>query len=419
MKKNLISLCALALSFVALSSCDRADEGTTQTVKFKVLSEVATKTHLVEGKTNWSKDDVIHVLGADGVYYKSDAITKSGVEASEFIFSSFPQTPQYALYVGRTQKPVVEDGNISATLPSDQNMSVSHSFCNHANLTIGEVVKVDESTYGSTLKNVCGLLKVTVPSGITSVKIEGNDEETLSGAIYIDYNAGEPTWSAKEGENFVNIIPRVNSEGTYVGSDYYACVLPQTFENGITVTLTDINGNTAVTAGSNPLTLGRNKVVELPNLNIPKEPATILEFDFTSKETYPESFPITTTNSSSYPDGVEFKAIDGNCYTFKFAGKSCIYKSSDVGLCIYERQKHITLPVIEGKKISSIKIICGNSSSNQKTAKAYERDGSYTDWVLLNPEGNTAGVTILGSDLVSLYTNASTTILDNLVLVYE
>ena len=411
MKKNLISLCALALSFVALSSCDRTDEGTTQTVKFKVLSEVATKTHLVEGKTNWSKNDVIHVLGADGVYYKSDAITESGVEASEFIFSSFPQTPQYALYVGRTQKPVVEDGNISATLPSDQNMSVSHSFCNHANLTIGEVVKVDESTYGSTLKNVCGLMKVTVPSGITSVKIEGNDEETLSGAIYIDYNAGEPTWSEKEGENFVNIIPRVNSNGVYVGSDYYACVLPQTFEKGVTVTLTDINGNTAVTAGSNPLKLGRNKVVELPNLNIPTSDVT-LTFDFSNAANFPSEFP-TASGGATVEGEQKFIAENGNTYAYTFSGK---VRRVNPCLVLIDKQ-NMTFPTIEGKILKSVTITGGNDSEKNciltdGTNKVSDTVGAVTGKsVVLTPDA--------GKTATSLYNNNSSLYISKLVLVYE
>jgi hypothetical protein len=410
MKKNLISLCALALSFVALSSCDRADEGTTQTVKFKVLSEVATKTHLVEGKTNWSKNDVIHVLGADGVYYKSDAITESGVEASEFIFSSFPQTPQYALYVGRTQKPVVEDGNISATLPSDQNMSVSHSFCNHANLTIGEVVKVDESTYGSTLKNVCGLMKVTVPSGITSVKIEGNDEETLSGAIYIDYNAGEPTWSEKEGANFVNIIPRVNSEGTYVGSDYYACVLPQTFEKGITVTLTDINGNTAVTAGSNPLTLKRNKVVELPNLNIPTSEVT-LTFDFSKSANFPSGFP---TSEATVEGEQEFIAENGNTYAYKFNGQVRRVSSC---LALIDKQT-MTFPVIDGKKLTSVIITGGND--REKNCYLTDAAGvKISDTVTASTTGPVTLTPYAGKTATSLYNSSSTLYISKLVLVYE
>jgi len=423
MKTNFIALCAFALSFIAFSSCSKADVETSQAVKFKVLSEVATKTHLVEGKTNWSKNDVIHVLGADGVYYKSDAITESGVEASEFIFSSFPQTPQYALYVGRTQKPVVEDGNISATLPSDQNMSVNHSFCNHANLTIGEVVKVDESTYGSTLKNVCGLMKVTVPSGITSVKIEGNDEETLSGAIYIDYNAGEPTWSEKEGANFVNIIPRVNSEGTYVGSDYYACVLPQTFEKGITVTLTDINGNTAVTAGSNPLTLKRNKVVELPNLNVPEAPQqepTVLEFDFTDTNTFPAEFPSGTNKAATFTDPIRLTDSEGIQYGFTCSGAVCKANSSSTGLCfvLQEATQTMTFPVIDGKTITGVTVFGGNSKA--KAVYLKDADGntvsekglpSATESAVLTPND--------GHVATSLYNNSNGTYISKLILTYE
>ena len=415
MKKNLISLCAFALSFIAFSSCNKVEDETSQTVKFKVLSEVSTKTHLVDGKTVWSKNDVIYVLGSDGARHKSDPITESGLEASEFTFSSFPQTPQYALYVGRTQTPGVENGTIAATLPSEQSMSITKSFCNSANLAIGEVVKVDESTYGSTLKNVCGLMKLTVPSGIKSVKIEGNNEEILSGAISIDYNAGEPTWSAIQGENIVNIIPRKNSDGIYVGSDYYACILPQTFEKGVTVTLTDINGNTAVTSGSNPLTLKRNKVVELPNLNIPKAPATVLEFDFLDTKIYPEGFPTGSENAIT-PNSVNIKATNGVAYNFGVESTSIgIFKSTDIGFCLFSKGGILTFPTIENKNIICVEFLSGNKT---KMIRKYD-NGILSEAFDFGHQDTQRVVKVEGENITGIVATSSNTVLDKLVLTYE
>ena len=416
MKKNLISLCALALSFVALYSCSKADVETSQTVKFKVSSEVASRTHLSsEGQTLWSKNDVIYVMDADGNYTKSAAITESAVEKSEFTFSSFPQTPQYALYVGRSLQPHFENGKIAATLPSEQSMSITKSFCNHANLAIGEVERVNEATYSSTLKNVCGLMKVTVPSGITSIKIEGNNEEILSGAIYIDYNAGEPTWSEIEGANFVNIIPRVNSNGVYAGSDYYACVLPQTFEKGVTVTLTDINGYTAVTSGLRPLPLGRNKVFELPNLNIPKAPATVLEFDFLDTEIYPEGFPTGSENAIA-PESVNIKATNGVAYNFGVENTSIgIFKSTDIGFCLFAKGGKLTFPTIESKNITCVELLSGNKS---KKIKMYD-NGQLGEAFDFGHQDSESIVTISGTNITSIVTTASNTVLDKLILTYE
>lgn len=417
MKTNFIALCAFALSFIAFSSCSKADVETSQTVRFKVFSE-NTKTHLSEGKTLWSRNDVIYVMGTDGNYSKSDVITESAVEESEFTFSSFPQTPQYALYVGRSQQPVSENGKIAVVLPSEQSMSIIKSFCNHANLAIGEVVQVNESTYGSTLKNVCGLLKFNVPSGITSVKIEGNNEEILSGTIYIDYNAGQPTWSEKEGEKFVNVIPRVNSEGTYVGSDYYACVLPQTFEKGITVTLTDINGNTAVTAGSNPLALGRNKVIELPNLNVPEAPQqeqTVLEFDFTNA-TYPDGFSAVENTEYDF----DFKSSVGDVYRFNFSANASYSLQNN---SLWTSKNYITLPVIEEKSLVSISVTVMNSSQNKQIrlvdSKSSETAISGTN-IKVGGEVPTGTITVpSGLEEFYLYINNASTGITKLILTYE
>lgn len=417
MKTNFIALCAFALSFIVLASCSKADIETSQAVKFKVLSEETTKTHLRDGETRWSSNDVIYVLGTDGAYYKSEVISASDVAESEFTFTSFPETPQFALYVGRTLEPVVEDDKIAATLPAEQSINLANSFCNRANLTIGEVVKVDETTYGSTLKNICGLLKFTVPAGITSVKIEGNNSEFLSGVVYLDYNEGEPEWTAKDGVNEVTVIPRKSGEN-YTAGTYYACVLPQTFEEGITVTLTDVNGYTAQTKGSNPLTLGRNKVVELPNLNVPEAPQqkpTVLEFDFLDLNIYPAGFPTGSENAITVSD-VTLKDTNSDSYTFKVSNTTIgIFKTTDIGFCLFTKSAKLTFPTIEGKKIVCVKFISGNVS---KSIKYYD-NGTTSDAIDIGHQNNGTSVEITGTNLTGITTTAGSTVLDKLILTYE
>lgn len=417
MKTNFIALCAFALSFIVLASCSKADIETSQAVKFKVLSEETTKTHLRDGETRWSSNDVIYVLGTDGAYYKSEVISASDVAESEFTFTSFPETPQFALYVGRTLEPVVEDDKIAATLPAEQSINLANSFCNRANLTIGEVVKVDETTYGSTLKNICGLLKFTVPAGITSVKIEGNNSEFLSGVVYLDYNEGEPEWTAKDGVNEVTVIPRKSGEN-YTAGTYYACVLPQTFEEGITVTLTDVNGYTAETKGANPLTLGRNKVVELPNLNVPEAPqqeSTVLEFDFLDLNIYPAGFPTGSDNAITVSD-VTLKDTNSDSYTFKVSNTTIgIFKTSDIGFCLFSKGAKLTFPTIEGKKIVCVKFISGNGS---KYIKYYD-NGTTSDAIDIGHQSNGTSVEITGTNLTGITTTAGSTVLDKLILTYE
>lgn len=424
MKRNFITLCTMVLSLAVLSSCSKDNSGTQVNVPvtFKVSSE-ATKTHLVEGVTNWSKNDVIHIIDADGTGYKSDPISESGVVESEFTFSSFPATPRYALYVGRTQTPAVEDGKIVATLPVEQSMSITKSFCNHANLAIGAVEEIDETTYGATLMNVCGLMKFNVPSGIASVKIEGNNEEILSGAIYIDYNGGQPSWSVKEGEGYVNIIPRKNSEGVYQGSDYYACVLPQTFEKGITVTVTDADGNTAQRVGSNPLVLGRNKVVELPKLDMSigdADNSVTLTFDFSDETIFPEGFAEGTQQAAKYDSPIMLKAQNGNQYGFICSGTVCKASSSSTGYCfvLYEAKQTMTFPQIDGKSLSQVTVYGGNASA--KAVYLKNADGttvsekglpSATDAAVMTPHS--------GEIPVSLYNNSNSTYISKLELVYE
>jgi len=422
MKTNFIALCAFALSLVALSSCNKADVETVelqgQEVKFKVFSE-ETKTYLASGITNWSNGDIIYVLDQEGKWYNSSKLASGTVVEAEFTFPDFPNDPTYALFVGASNSETlgIEDGQVTANLISEQSISNNNSFGKNANLTIGEVVKVDETTYGASLKNVCGLLKFSVPAGITSVKIEGNNSEFLSGVVYLDYNEGEPEWTAKDGVNEVTVIPRKSGEN-YTAGTYYACVLPQTFKEGITVTLTDVNGYTAQTKGSNPLTLGRNKVVELPNLNVPEAPQqkpTVLEFDFTNA-TYPDGFSAVENTEYDF----DFKSSVGDVYRFNFSVKAS-YSSQNNSL--WTSKNYITLPVIEEKSLVSISVTVMNSSQNKQIrlvdSKSSETAISGTN-IKVGGEVPTGTITVpSGLEEFYLYINNASTGITKLILTYE
>ena len=419
MKTNFIALCALALSLVALSSCNKADvetvEAQGQEVKFKVFSE-ETKAYLASGITNWSEGDIIYVLDQEGKWYNSSKLGSGTVVEAEFTFPTFPANPTYALFVGANNSETlgIEDGQVTANLISEQSISNNNSFGKNANLTIGEVVKVDETTYGASLKNVCGLLKFTVPAGITSVKIEGNNGEILSGVVYIDYNEGQPEWTAKEGVNEVTVIPKKSGEN-YTAGTYYACVLPQTFEKGITVTLTDINGNTAVTAGSNPLTLKRNKVVELPNLNIPKAPATVLEFDFSDENTFPSGFPKGNQNAAEIDEPIMLTAKDGEQYEFTCSNTVCMASSCFV---LAASKQTMSFPTINGKTITEVVVYGGNESSKA----VYLKDAAGTTISEKGLPSKTESATLIpqsGKVATSLYNNSTNTYISKLVLTYE
>ena len=427
MNTKFMTLSTLVLSLVALSSCNKADvevvEPQGHEVKFKVFSE-ETKTYLASGVTNWSNGDIIYVLDQEGKWYNSSKLASGSVVEAEFTFSTFPNDPTYALFVGNDNSGSlgIVEGKVTANLFSEQTIYNNNSFGKSANLTIGEVVKVDETTYGASLKNVCGLLKFSVPAGITSVKIEGNNSEVLSGVVYLDYNEGEPEWTAKEGVNEVTVIPRKSDEN-YTAGTYYACVLPQIFEEGITVTLTDVNGYTAQTKGSSPLTLGRNKVVELPDLNVPEAPqqeSTVLEFDFTEANTFPAEFPSGSNNAAIFTDPIMLTDSKGIQYGFTCSGAVCKASSSSTGLCfvLQEATQTMTFPVIDGKTITGVTVFGGNSSA--KAVYLKDADGntvsakglpSATESAVLTPND--------GKVATSLYNNSSNTYISKLILTYE
>lgn len=427
MKRNFITFCTMVLSLVVLSSCSKENIGTqeSQLVTFKVSSE-ATKTYLSDGLTNWNRNDLIYVADETKVY-KSDKLESGAVPDATFTFSTgFPETPKYALYVGRTDAtaPVINGEQFTTTLPVEQNMNQNNSFCNHANYAIGEVVN-NNGTYGAVLKNICGLLKFEVPAGIAKVRIEGNAGEFLAGKICIDYNDGEPAWTVTEnqGSSYIEITPRTNDNNEYVAGIIYACVLPQTFERGITVTVTDAEGNTAQRVGSSPLVLGRNKVVDLKKLDMnigDADKSLTLEFDFSDETIYPEGFPAGTGKAAKFEEAIMLRATNGKQYGFTCSGTVCQASSSSTGQCfvLYEGQQTMTFPQVEGKSLSQVTVYGGNAS-----AKAvYLKDASGTNVSEKGlPSATEAAVMTpkSGKTAVSLYNNSTNTYISKLVLVYE
>ena len=428
MKRNFISFCTMVLSLVVLSSCSKENIGTqeSQLVTFKVSSE-ATKTYLSDGVTNWNRNDLIYVADETTVY-KSDKLESGAVPDATFTFSTgFPETPKYALYVGRTDAtaPVINGEQFTTTLPVEQNMNQNNSFCNHANYAIGEVVN-NNGTYGAVLKNICGLLKFEVPAGIAKVRIEGNAGEFLAGKICIDYNDGEPAWIVTEnqGSSYIEITPRTNDKNEYVAGIIYACVLPQTFERGITVTVTDAEGNTAQRVGSSPLVLGRNKVVDLKKLDMnigDADKSLTLEFDFSDETIYPEGFPTGANKASKIDDAIMLMANNGKQYGFTCSGTVCkATSSSTASYCfvLAEAAQTMTFPQVEGKSLSQVTVYGGNAS-----AKAvYLKDASGTNVSEKGlPSATEAAVMTpkSGKTAASLYNNSTNTYISKLVLVYE
>ena len=193
---------------------------------FGAVSKAVLEVGEEESKVAWETTDQVSVLVGESNYlyvaesegYSTKLSTKeTGVPAEGTYYAVYPYD----------ENAVLEGNVITTSLPATQ-AAVLNSFSSH--LSVSQAVDNSFS-----FRNVCGLVRVNVASdNVTKVTFAGNNNETVAGAIKVTVS-GTPTWEAVEGETTLELVP-AGEATTLERGDYYLAVLPQTFENGITVT---------------------------------------------------------------------------------------------------------------------------------------------------------------------------------------
>ena len=212
MKKNLFMVAAVAL--VAAVSCNKEGLGDNSQTPSSIVftAGIDTKTVLVPDtdgdatvnhQIHWVSGDEIRV---DGVTFKT---TDSGAKANFTTESAFTaDNDYYAIY------PASAGTTLGfVTVPAAQEVEAGK-------FNPSAVVSVAKSTTTSLeFKNVTSLLKFQVPAPATTVTISSSSP--LAGDVSVDYNEGEPTWTA------VNTVNTITVTGSFeTGKDYYVAVLP-------------------------------------------------------------------------------------------------------------------------------------------------------------------------------------------------
>lgn len=114
-------------------------------------------------------------------------------------------------------------------------------------------------------KNVCGLVSFTISeSDIASVTIYGkNLAEDVAGKVSI--NCSDATYSVLKGEKYITLKADETTGGAFVTGRYYVAVLPQTFADGMSITLHKLDGS-KIRRNYDAFTLGRSQHIDLNEL---------------------------------------------------------------------------------------------------------------------------------------------------------
>ena len=266
----------------------------------------------VSGEVRWSNTDVITVLGVGASAKSSKSSGSKAVENFEVQGWPADVTPLYAVFTAQdnnayeTYKPSLNsDGEVKVVLKTNQEIFNKGSFGKVSNVSIGELKEGENGVYTTTMKNICGLIKLKLTSTAKSVTIEALDGETpLAGSANIVMENGIPSVSENiTPSTSVTLTSRISGENEMMqsGNTYMACVYPGTFIPKITIKATEDDPNPIVIVGKSPVTITRNEIMDFGTLdNTPVTPPTPEEPEEPEQPEIPETLEL-TLDFASWP----------------------------------------------------------------------------------------------------------------------
>ena len=195
-------------------------------------SETGSKTSLEEdGKVLWEAGDRLKLVTDDGTTIITEALEAGGETTATFTATvSSADVLKWAVYPSETEVGI-SDGKLTVKIPDTQDGTFKN-----ASISAGEI----QEGAAILMKNVCGLLRFTVPEALTTASkvYFGGNGLPMNGTAAIDasYLQGLYVDAASVADKGIRVGVNLNGPGTY-----YAAVLPNAF-SGMTMQLFDTEG---------------------------------------------------------------------------------------------------------------------------------------------------------------------------------
>lgn len=195
-------------------------------------SETDSKTSLREdGKVLWKEGDRLKLVTDDGKTIVTEALKAGGETATFTATVSSADVLKWAVYPSETEIGISEE-KLTVKILATQDGTFEN-----ASISAGEI---QEGGAAILMKNVCGLLRFTVPDKFTTASkvYFGGNGLPMNGTATIDasYLQGEYVNAASVAGQGVRVGVNLKGPGTY-----YAAVLPNAF-SGMTMQLFDSEG---------------------------------------------------------------------------------------------------------------------------------------------------------------------------------
>ena len=265
--KKILLFAAVATMFAACTKDATKDLAPAKPIEkfYAVIGEEESRVQLNgEGKTVWTKGDKVSVFNktTDNCSYAFTGNT--GDSEGELSYVEGGTTGEaidqiVAVYPYTSANAVSADGSMITTVIPESQKYLKESF------GVGSSIMVARSNDERlSFKNVMGWVRValTGEKTIKSITLQGNNNELIAGDVTIKSDMS--VTMASNGTNILTLdcgkgVALSKQEPTYV----YIAVPPQTFEKGISVAITDSNGNKAELKKSVAVTVARNHIVPM------------------------------------------------------------------------------------------------------------------------------------------------------------
>ena len=242
-KENIITpssqeLCPLTFNAVAAGS----------------VSDDATKTVLSENGMDvlWTAGDAISVCGAASAF-TSDLAEGSSAETS-FSGEALAADVYYAVYPYSAVK-TWNGSTVTLELPADQ-VPALNTFADGLSICYASTSAEDMAFR---FEHLLGYVKFTIDENsgaVSSVKISANGGESLAGAFTVAFSNGIPSVAVTEGSDEISMV----ADGAFPAGNYYFAMLPGTYAQGLTVTFSNAEGQTASKSMNKSLTLEAGQI---------------------------------------------------------------------------------------------------------------------------------------------------------------
>lgn len=273
MKRYFSLLCVLAL----LAGCYNTDE---QLINEQIPSDGRiftasfeqndTRTYVEEGNLlRWNEGDQITIFDSNTLnqQYQFDGETGDNGGTFSKVSNSFGTgndlNCHYAVYPYNKDIKITETGVITANLPAEQSYA-KNSFGLGANTMVAVTKDVDDTFLK--FRNVGGYLKLQLYGEnvtVKSITLTGNDNEKLAGKATVTPAYGQSPTIVMSDDATTSITLDCG-DGVKVGATeetataFWIVMPPTTFEEGLTITVTEVNGESFTKSTSNAVVVERN-----------------------------------------------------------------------------------------------------------------------------------------------------------------